>query len=101
MPLQVLPAAAGGREACSFRFELRGLLPPWVVHRTLSALQDWHTGDLQVQQKGLSFPAIAYGMSLGVRRCKAFSDSPQNMSNVALAHSNTCSRVAMLGFLIT
>ena len=46
--LQVLPAAPG-REGSAFRFELRGLLPPWVLHRTLTALQDWHTGDVQVQ----------------------------------------------------
>lgn len=31
------------------RFEVRGLLPPWVLHRVLSTLRDHHEEPVQVR----------------------------------------------------
>ena len=47
--VQVL-AAAPGESTREFRFELRSLLPPWVLQRVLRTLQRQHEGPVQVRQ---------------------------------------------------
>ena len=41
-------AAAPEDAAGQFRFELRGLLPPWVLHRLLHTLRKHHDSPVQV-----------------------------------------------------